>query len=50
MNVPIFSSLGRTARTQRAKIEFEKAKTDLTEAEQKFNYNFKLPKVITSFQ
>ena len=35
LNVPIFSSLGRSAKTQRAKIEFEKAKTMLTETEQR---------------
>ena len=35
LNVPIFSSFGRSARTQRAKIDFEKAKTNLTEIEQK---------------
>ena len=34
MNIPIFSSLGRTASTQRAKIAYEKAKTQLTEAEE----------------
>jgi outer membrane protein TolC len=33
LNVPIFSSLGRSASTQRAKIAFEKAKTQLTEAQ-----------------
>ncbi len=35
VNIPIFSSLGRTAATQRAKINLEKAKEDLTETEQK---------------
>ncbi len=35
LNVPIFSSFARSARTQQAKIAFEKAKTDLTETEQK---------------
>ena len=35
MNIPIFSSLGRSAATQRAKINLEKAKEDLTETEQK---------------
>lgn len=35
LNVPIFSSLGRSAATQRAKINLEKAETDLTETEQK---------------
>jgi outer membrane protein TolC len=34
LNVPVFSSFARGARTQRAKIEFEKAKTQLTETEQ----------------
>ena len=34
LNVPIFSSLGRTAKTQRARINFEKAKTELTYIEQ----------------
>lgn len=34
LNIPIFSSLGRTATTQRAKIAYEKAKTQLTEAEE----------------
>ena len=35
LNIPIFSSLGRSAATQRAKINLEKAKNDLTETEQK---------------
>jgi len=34
MNIPIFSSLGRSASTQRAKINLEKSKEDLTETEQ----------------
>lgn len=34
LNIPIFSSLGRTATTQRAKIAYEKAKTQLTETEE----------------
>ncbi|WP_420603280.1 TolC family protein [Flagellimonas sp.] len=34
LNVPIFSSLKRSASTQRAKIALEKAKTQLTEAEE----------------
>ncbi|WP_127022863.1 TolC family protein [Flagellimonas beolgyonensis] len=33
LNIPIFSSLGRSASTQRAKIALEKAKTQFTEAE-----------------
>lgn len=35
MNIPIFSSLGRSAATQQAKIKLEKAEEDLTETEQK---------------
>jgi len=35
LNVPIFSSFARNAKTQQAKIALEKAKTDLTETEQK---------------
>lgn len=35
LNIPIFSSLGRTAATQRAKINLEKSKDDLIETEQK---------------
>lgn len=34
MNIPIFSSLGRSSATQRAKINLEKAEDDLTEVEQ----------------
>ncbi|PCE66280.1 TolC family protein [Sediminicola luteus] len=34
MKIPIFTSLGRTAATQRAKINLEKAKNDLDEKEQ----------------
>jgi outer membrane protein TolC len=34
LNIPIFSSLGRSAATQRAKINLEKAKEDLTETAQ----------------
>ena len=33
LNIPIFSSLGRSASTQRAKIALEKAKTQFTEAQ-----------------
>ncbi|AUP81591.1 transporter [Flavivirga eckloniae] len=35
MNIPIFSSGGRGAATQRARINLEKAKEDLTETQQK---------------
>ena len=34
LNIPIFSSLGRTAKTQQAKIAYEQAKTKLKETEQ----------------
>ncbi|SNY95230.1 TolC family protein [Flagellimonas pacifica] len=34
LNIPIFSSLGRSASTQRAKIALDKAKTQLTEAQE----------------
>ncbi|TDD99419.1 TolC family protein [Flavobacterium cellulosilyticum] len=35
LSIPIFSSLGRSAKTQQAKIALEQAKTDLVEADQK---------------
>jgi len=35
LKIPIFSSLKRSASTQRAKIAFEKAKTQLTEAQER---------------
>lgn len=59
LNIPIFSSLGRSARTQQAKIELEKAKTNLTETEQKLKlqlesakteYNFSVEEFETSKQ
>lgn len=40
LNIPIFSSLGRSAKTQRSRIEFEKAKTMLTETEQQIKLQF----------
>ena len=40
LNVPIFSSLGRSAKTQQAKIAFEQAKTQLTETEQKLRLQY----------
>jgi outer membrane protein TolC len=40
LNVPIFSSLGRSAKTQQAKIAFEQAKTQLTETEQKLKLQY----------
>ncbi len=44
LNVPIFSSLGRTARTQRAKIELDKANNDLTESQQRINLQLETAK------
>lgn len=38
LNIPIFSSGMRSASTQRAKINLEKAKTDLIETEQKIQF------------
>src|SRR5690606_22567573 len=35
LDIPIFSSLGRSASTQRAKIALEKAKTEFTETQQR---------------
>ena len=40
LSVPIFSSLGRSARAQQAKIALEKAKTQLNETEQKLKLNY----------
>lgn len=40
LNVPIFSSLARTSRTQQAKIALEQAKTHLTETEQKLKLQY----------
>lgn len=59
LNVPIFSSLARSSRTQQAKIELEKAKTQLTETEQKLklqlessktDYNYSLEELENSKQ
>lgn len=44
LNVPIFSSLGRSARTQQAKIAFEQAKTSQTETEQKLKLQYEKTK------
>lgn len=44
MNIPIFSSLGRSAATQRAKINLEKSKNDLKETEQKIMLQIKQAK------
>jgi len=40
LNVPLFSSFARSARTQQAKIALDKAKTDLTDAEQKIKLGY----------
>jgi outer membrane protein TolC len=40
LNVPIFSSFGRQAKTQQAKIALEQAKTQLTETEQQLKLQF----------
>ena len=40
LSVPIFSSFARNARTQQAKIAFDKAKTDLQDAEQKLKLQY----------
>lgn len=40
LNIPIFSSLGRSSRTQQAKIALDQANTQLTEAEQKLKLQF----------
>ncbi|SDX70292.1 Outer membrane protein TolC [Lutibacter oricola] len=59
LNVPIFSSLGRSASTQQAKIELDKAKTNLTQTQQnlmlnlesaKTEYNFNIEELETSKQ
>lgn len=44
LNIPIFSSLGRTARTQQAQIAYEQAKTQLKETEQKLLLEFEKSK------
>ena len=57
LNVPIFSSLRRSASTQKAKIELDKAKTDLLQTQQnlllkvesaKTDYNFYIEELETS--
>jgi len=44
LEIPIFSSLGRSSRTQQAKIELEKARTNLTETEQKLKLQLETAK------
>jgi len=59
LEIPIFSSLARSSRTQQAKIGLDKAKTDLTETQQKLilqlekaktEYNYSLEEFETSKQ
>lgn len=40
LNIPIFSSLGRSAKTQQAKIAWDQSKTQLDETEQKINMQY----------
>jgi outer membrane protein TolC len=40
ISIPIFSSLGRQARTDRAKIAWEQAETDLERTQQEINLNY----------
>jgi outer membrane protein TolC len=44
LHIPIFSSLGRSAKTARAKIALEKAKTQLSETEQNIRLQHKTAK------
>ncbi len=44
LNVPIFSSFGRSAKTQQAKIAFEQAKTQLTQTEQQLKLQYEKAK------
>lgn len=44
LNMPIFSSFGRKAKNQQAKIAFEQAQTQLTEAEQMIQLQFETAK------
>ncbi len=57
LNVPLFSSFGRSSRTQQAKIALEQSKTQLTETEQKLklyyqkaksDYEYSLEQLTTS--
>lgn len=44
LNIPIFSSGGRSSRTQQARIALEQSKTQLTETEQKLKLEFERAK------
>lgn len=48
ISIPIFSSLGRQARTDRAKIAWEQAETDLERTQQEVNLNYQ--KAINNYQ
>jgi outer membrane protein len=49
LNIPIFSGLGRNARTQQAKLAYEQAKTQLKETEQKLLLEFEKSKTDYEF-
>lgn len=49
LNVPIFSSLARSSRTQQAKIALDQAKTQLTETEQKLKLQYSAAKTDYEF-
>lgn len=49
LNVPIFSSLARSSRTQQAKIALDQANTQLTETEQKLKLQYSVAKTEYEF-
>lgn len=49
LNVPIFSSMARSSRTQQAKIALDQAKTQLTETEQKLKLQYSSAKTDYEF-
>jgi outer membrane protein TolC len=49
LNVPIFSSLARSSRTQQAKIALDQARTQLTETEQKLKLQYSAAKTEYEF-
>jgi outer membrane protein len=49
LNIPIFSSLARSSRTQQAKIALDQAKTQLTETEQKLKLQYAATKTDYEF-
>ena len=48
MNIPIFSSFARSARTQQANIAYDQAKTELIAAEQRIKLDYEAKKINTS--